>query len=325
MTSKPALRNGAGIDVGGTFTKAAVVSAAGKVLREDRIATRPSEGPRTFVSRVAALLSSWRREGLSFSAAGLAIAGDVDAEKGVLRFSPNLPKFDGFRLRDELSARLEVPVVMDNDANLAVWGAYRTELYGRPQNVVGVTLGTGVGGGLVLAGRLYRGSTGSAGEIGHARVEIPGELCHCGRRGCLEAYAGSYGIVRRARRLLAQAPRAGRLVRALCPDLRNLEPAHLSEAAQKGDALARRLWAETGFYLAVGLSNLVLVFNPDAVLILGGVSRAGRWLLDPIKEYFKAQPFKTPFGRAKLKLADNPNAGRVGAALLALDQARPRR
>ncbi len=320
----PPIKAAAGIDVGGTFAKVGIIDASGRLLREDKIATEPARGPQDFVARMAALLSAWRAEGSAFSAAGLAIAGDVDSEKGILRFSPNLEGWDGFPLRGALAKALRLPVVMDNDANLAVWGAYRTELKGKPENVVGVTLGTGVGGGLVLGRRLYRGSTGSAGEIGHTRVEVPGELCHCGMRGCLEAYAGSYGIVRRARLALAREPRGGSRLRRLCPDLKLLEPAHLSEAARHGDALAREVLRETGFYVAIGLSNLVLVLNPDAVLILGGVSRAGRWLLDPIEAYFKKQPFKVPFSRAKLKLAENPNAGRIGAALLALEEGRGR-
>jgi glucokinase len=308
-----------GIDVGGTFAKVGVVSSSGRPIMETKLPTEAARGPANFIARLSGLLRSWREGGARFSAAGLAIAGDVDSEKGVLRFSPNLPGWDGYRLRDSLRRSLGVPVVMDNDANLAVWGAYRVELKGRPENVVGITLGTGVGGGVVVGRRLYRGSTGSAGEIGHTRVAFPGDLCHCGLRGCLEAYAGAYGIVRRARRALRRSPRSGAALRRLCPDLSLLTPAHLSAAARQGDALSREVLRETGEYLAMGLSNLVLVLNPDAVLILGGVSRAGRWLVDPIREAFRANPFKTPFRKAELRLADNPNAGRIGAALLALE------
>jgi glucokinase len=313
-------RAAAGIDVGGTFTKIGIVSSSGRLLRDLRLDTRSQDGPESFVRRVTELLESWRRSGLRFDAAGLAIAGDVDSRGGLLRFSPNLKGWDGFPLRNQLARRLKMPVVMDNDANLAVWGAYVTELKAKPANVFGVTLGTGVGGGVVIDHRLFHGSTGSAGEIGHLRVEIGGEPCHCGLRGCLEAYAGSYGIVRRARRALEKAPAAGRILRGLCPDLKSLAPADISTAAHKGDALAREVLAETGSYLGAGLASLVLVLNPDAVLIMGGVSRAGKWLVDPIRECFKRQPFKTPFSKVKLIVADNPDAGRVGAALFALSE-----
>lgn len=314
------MRAAAGIDVGGTFAKIGVVSADGALLREHKIPTEASAGPAAFVRRLSDLLGSWRRDGQRFSAAGLAIAGDVDSERGTLRLSPNLPGWNGYPLRAKLSARLAVPVAMDNDATLAVWGAYRTELKAKPRSVVGATLGTGVGGGLVLDGRLFRGATGSAGELGHMKVAFPGEPCHCGETGCLEAYAGAYGIVRQARRLLADRPRDGRILRAFCPDLKRLEPAHLSAAARRGDALSREVWARTGSYLGTGLSNLVLVLNPDVLLILGGVSRAKAWLAGPIRERLRANPFRTPFSAAKLKFADNPNAGRIGAALLALEE-----
>lgn len=310
-----------GIDVGGTFTKLAAVSPSGKVLLEAQLPAEVAAGPKSFVDRVCAVIAGWRAErGLEISGVGMGLAGDVDSQRGLLRFAPNLAGWDGFSFTKAISGRLKTRVVVDNDANVAVFGAYKTELKGKARNVVGVTLGTGVGGGLIVEGRLYRGSTGSAGEIGHTKVEPDGETCHCGRRGCLEAYAGSYGILRTARRLLRREPKKGKVLRALVPDLAKLSPAQLTEAANDGDEIAREVWALTGRRLGVGLANLVLVMNPDVVLILGGVSRAGRWILDPIREYFDADPFRTAFGHAKIKLADNQHAGRVGAALLALEE-----
>ncbi len=309
-----------GIDVGGTFTKVAAVAPSGRVLLEAQLPAEVAAGPASFVDRISALIGAWRSQrGLKISGVGLGLAGDVDSERGALRFAPNLRGWNGFEFKKAFEKRLKTRVAVDNDANVAVWGAFRTELKGRPRNVVGVTLGTGVGGGLIVERKLYRGSTGSAGEIGHTIVEPGGEKCHCGRRGCLEAYAGAYGILRSARKLLDESPGKGEVLRARVPDLARLTPAQLTEAADDGDEIARAVWARTARYLAVGMANLVLVMNPEVVLILGGVSRAGRWILDPIEEHFAAQPFKTAFGRARVKLADNQNAGRVGAALLALE------
>ena len=234
----------------------------------------------------------------------MGLAGDVDSARGRLRFAPNLRGWDGFDFRKAFSARTQGRVVIDNDANAAVWGGYVVGLKRRARNVVGVTLGTGVGGGLILEGRLYRGSTGSAGEIGHMIVKPGGRLCHCGNRGCLEAYAGSYGIMRTARSL----------------GLKGLTPRDIAAAADGGDALAREVWARTGRVLGVGLSNLVLVLNPDVVLLLGGVSRAGRWLTGPIEEHFRGQPFKTPFSGLRVKLAESTKAGWLGAALLSREK-----
>lgn len=306
-----------GVDVGGTFAKIAAVAPKGRVLRETRLPTEAAKGPAAFTRRLTQVIEAWR--GLHPQALGLGIAGDVDSEKGILRFSPNLKGWERYAFRDILARQLSLPCVLNNDANCAVWGAYVTELKREPRHVVGITLGTGVGGGLVLDGKLYRGATGSAGEIGHTRVADPGELCHCGSRGCLEAYAGNYGIARTARRLLAARPQEGKTLRRLCPDLSELEPRHLSVAADRGDALSQEVWRRTGERLAAGLRDIVLILNPDVLLLLGGVSRAGRWVLEPVREAFAGQPFRTPFDHVEVRLAASPDSGCVGAALLALE------
>ncbi len=311
-----------GVDAGGTYTKIGVVTPDGRVLREAQIPAEVQAGPEAFAGRVAGLVESWTAAGgFALAGLGLGLAGDVDSERGRLRFTPNLRGWDGFDFRKALGRRLGCRVAVENDANVAVWGGFIMELKRKPRNVVGVTLGTGVGGGLVCEGSLYRGSTGSAGEIGHNVVEPGGELCHCGRRGCLEAYVGSYGIVRLARRVVEKDPARARILTALCPELDRLEPRHLSQAADQGDEAAKEVWALAGGYLAIGLANVVLLLNPDVILILGGVSRAGRWILDPVEKHFAAQPFRTAFARARVKLAAATRAGWIGAAMLAMENA----
>lgn len=309
-----------GVDVGGTNIKICAVDDKGQALREAQLPTRGGEGPAQLVARVAEVVSAWK--GVKSAPVGLGLAGDVDHEKGMLRFTPNLPGWAGFPFQKELKKRLRRAVVVENDANCAVWGGYVTELKRKPRHVVGVTLGTGVGGGLILDGKLHRGATGSAGEIGHTKVADPGEPCNCGAHGCLEAYAGNYGIVRTARRLISKNPDGGRVLQELCPDMDLLTPKHLAEAAERGDAVAQRVWQRTGRVLGLGLANLVLVANPEVLLILGGVSQAGHWLLDPIQAHLSKEPFRTPFSAATVKLAVNPQGGCVGAALLALEAGR---
>lgn len=308
---------GIGIDTGGTFTKIVAVTPSGRCLRELQIPTEPESGPRLFVKRVARAV---RREELALGqrarGVGLAIAGDVDGRRGLVRFSPNLRKFDGFPLRAALSRATGRRVVLENDATMAAWGGYVVELERRAQNVLVVAMGTGIGGGLVLAGRLYRGSTGSAGEIGHTRVDPRGPKCACGARGCVEAYAGSYGIVRTARRLLRGRPSK---LRRLAPDSTRLEPRILAEAAAAGDRVAKEVWRETGRRLGMAIANAVYVLNPDVVLISGGVSRAGRLILDPIHEVLREQPFKTPFRAIHVRVSRTPNLGALGAGLQALE------
>ena len=306
-----------GVDVGGTFAKLAAVSPAGKVLRLEQVPTQAHLGPAAFVRRISDLLKAWKTQGLAAGALGFAVAGDVDHERGRLRLTPNLSGWQGYPFRDAFRKRLRLPTVMENDANAAVWGAYVTELGRRPRSMLGVTLGTGVGGGLVIDGRLHRGATGTAGEIGHTQVVADGEPCNCGSRGCLEAYAGTYGILRLARQLLRGRPRRGAVLRRLVPDLEALTPKLLKLAADAGDEVSAEVWERTGSMLGLGLSNAVMVLNPDALLLLGGVSNAGHWILDPIRRIFRSRPFGTALRAVKLGCAANPNGGCVGAALLA--------
>ena len=288
-----------GIDVGGTFTKIGLVRPDGALIRSLQIPTEPSKGPARFARRAAGLIKDWR-----FGSLGLGLAGGVDARTGTLLFVPNLKGWTGFSFKKAFARSLRVPVHVENDANAAVWGGYKAALKGRPRTVVGLTLGTGVGGGLVIDGRLHRGATGSAGEIGHLTLELDGPLCHCGRRGCLEAYAGTYGILRAARRLMRRVPSP-------------LTPKAVAEAALSGDRGARAVWDEVGARLGQGLASLVLVLNPDAVLLLGGVARAGRLILDPVRRVFRAQPFREPFRKVVLAAPSERDWGVVGAALLA--------
>ena len=317
------IRTGIGIDVGGTFTKIAVIEGSGRLIREIEVPTQAARPAPEFVGRISSMLGLLETDlGQEFAAVGLGLAGDVDSERGVLRFAPSLKGWNNFNFKAAFSKRLRRPVVIDNDANVAVWGGYVMELKSRPKNVIGVTLGTGVGGGVIVDGKLYRGSTGSAGEIGHTRVESPGAPCRCGARGCLEAYAGSYGIVRSARQALRKAGGKKSLLREIASTPGRLDPLAISVAAAQGDPIAREVWDKTARYLAVGMTNLVLVFNPDVILILGGVSRAGDLLIKPIMKELKSQPFRTPFDHVSIRIAKNQNWGCVGAALLALDAAR---
>ncbi len=291
-----------GIDVGGTFAKLGLVAPDGEVLEAVQIPTAPERGPADFLRRAEGVLRNW-----SFSSIGLGLAGGVDPESGALLFVPNLKGWTGYSFRRALERAYAVPVAVDNDANAAVWGGYKAALKGRGRTILGVTLGTGVGGGVIVDGRLHRGATGSAGEIGHVTLELNGPACACGRRGCLEAYAGTEGILRAAKRLMKKAPAP-------------LTPKAVADAAAAGDKGARAVWAEVGERLGQGLASMVLVLNPDAVLILGGVARAGKLILDPVRRAFAAQPFREPFRGLELSAPAGRDWGVVGAALLSREK-----
>lgn len=277
--------NALGLDVGGTFAKAALVTRSGRVLRKTVLPTEPRLGAASFVRRVKAATKGW-----GYSRVGVALAGGVDHAGGKLLFVPNLPGWTGYPFKKAFGVR----TVVENDANAAAWAAAR----GRRSAVV-VTLGTGVGGGIIMDGKLWRGATGSAGEIGHMVIEVGGEVCGCGRHGCLEAYCGTAGIQRAAGR--------------------RVTPKELAEQARKGDRAALDVWEQVGTRLGEGIANLVLIFNPEAVYVLGGVARAGELLLKPARRVLAAQPFRRPFSRLKLLAPADRDWGALGAALLAFE------
>lgn len=314
------VRAGLGIDAGGTYAKILAVSGAGRTLGRSRVATLPKRGPRAFVDRVSrAVRALERRMGREAGTACLAIAGEVDAEAGRLRHSPNIRPFEGYPLRGSLSKALRRPVTMHNDANMAAWACFAVELKRRFPNVLTVTLGTGVGGGIVLGGRLHTGSTGSAGEFGHARIRYEGgDPCGCGARGCLESCAGKYGIERLARRLLLERPGLRTPLRAAASK-GPLEPERIARAAARGDALAREVWRGFGRALGAGLVSLVYIFNPDAIVLTGGVSRAGALFLPETRRVMRADTWERPFTHVRLKVSERTDLGVLGAALYSLE------
>ena len=310
-----------GVDVGGTYTKIAILGKNQKILAKKQVPTQSSLGPRDFVSRISsAVIEMEKLLKAHADGFGLALAGAVDPVSGKILFAPNLKGWPNFDFKKAFSKKMGArKFVVENDANAAVWGCYVLDFKKKGENFLGLTLGTGVGGGIVCYGKLYRGSAGSAGEIGHMRVAVGGELCHCGSRGCLEAYAGGYGIIKTARRMLSESPDKGRILLSLCADPNALEPRHLSEAAQMGDVLSQEVWAVTAHYLAAGIASLVMIFNPDGISLLGGVSAAGWHLMNPLKKELSQEPFKLPFLRAKIRMTENSDFGCIGAALLALE------
>ncbi|HOX22908.1 MAG TPA: ROK family protein [Elusimicrobiales bacterium] len=311
---------GIGIDAGGTYIKMLALDENGNKLREAKLPTCPQDGPNKFVGRIVGELKEWR----SFFngkrvAAGLGIAGDVSPQEGLIRFSPNLCKWRGIEVCKPIERRTQIPCVLENDANMAAWGAYDCELKRQYPNLLAVTMGTGIGGGIVVNGQMYHGATGSAAEIGHINIGGPdGAQCNCGGRGCLEAYVGQYGIVRRAREA-AKKTGASAAFKKLCAR-KDLTTQMLAAAAEDGDKAALALWLETGRYLGRGLAMIGLVLNPDAVVLAGGVSRAAKHFLPGLKEVLKLEKIETPFSHLKIIVSSNPDLGSLGAASFALDR-----
>lgn len=310
---------GIGIDIGGTNTKLVVVNRAGKALAQERFKTEAAKGPAAFIRRLGEAVETLRRDyGRQLVGVGIGAAGDVDPERGVLRYAPNLGWRD-VRLAGPVEKMTGLPCVVENDANMAAWGAYEIELGRKYPDVLALTLGTGIGSGMVLSGKLYHGATGSAGEAGHVKIVPGGRTCGCGGKGCLEAYCGSGAIMRRARELIKNEEAfVGKYADPARPRFNTI---CLTRAAEAGNAAARRVWAETGQYLGMGLAGLILVLNPGCIVLTGGVSRARKWFLPAMRKALCGQQIKTPFEKVKIKISDDADLGSHGAALFGLERA----
>ena len=250
-------------------------------------------------------------------AVGVGVAGLVD-RAGVLRIGPNLPGVVDFGYRSELEALLGVPVVVDNDATTAMWAELQLGAARGATEAVLVTLGTGIGGGHVTGGVLQRGAHGFAGEPGHMVVDPRGPLCPCGRRGCWERFASGSGLGRLARDAAA-AGRAGRVVELAGGDPEAVRGEHVTLAALEGDRGAIAVLREFGWWVALGIANLVNVLDPEVVVVGGGLAEAGDLLLDPVRDRFDelvlAPEHRPPVRIVAAELGER--AGAIGARLLA--------
>lgn len=319
-----------GVDVGGTKVMAAEVAPDGTVLR---VAHRATPGRRVDVALLEDALTEAVREvaaGRRLAGVGLAAAGFVDAAGERVMFAPHLP-WRGQQVRARLAERWQVPVLLDNDANCAARAeaAYGAAVGARDALVV--TLGTGIGGAVVLDGELHRGRNGMAGEFGHMQVVPDGRECECGGRGCWEQYSSGNALVRHARAALAEPGAAGRLLDLAEGDPALVDGPMVTEAARAGDVVALAAFASVGGWLGAGLANLVAALDPEVVVVGGGVSAADDLLLEPARRALMsslvgAEDRVVP---PVLQAAHGPEAGAVGAASMVRDALgrglRPRR
>jgi glucokinase len=308
-----------GVDLGGTNLRAAVVdTTTGRVLTDAHRPTRAEGGPPIVIERMAALIEESGLARYEITAIGIGVPGVYDPATNVVRFLPNLPtSWLNVPLGREIESRVGRPTMLINDARAFVLAEAAFGAGQGADTVVGMTLGTGIGGGVVIAGRLRLGLDGTAGEVGHQIIDFNGPICGCGSRGCLEAYASGPAITT----LGIKAVRQGRTtaIRDLVAgDLNRITPEIIVQAAEVGDAVAREILDEVGFYLGIGIANLVTLFSPDMVVIGGGVSRAGDWLLQPIRATVRQRCHMTPVDRVRIVLAAlGEEAGVIGAALWA--------
>ncbi|WP_220093518.1 ROK family glucokinase [Flexivirga caeni] len=310
-----------GIDIGGTKVAGGLVDESGAVVEQVRRSTphRTTE-PKVVEDLIVEVVEELQdRTAIPVIAVGIGAAGFVGTDRATVVFAPHLSWRDE-PLRDTLATRLAAPVFVDNDANAACWAEYRFGNVQGESHVVMVNLGTGIGGAILVGGRIERGRFGIAGEFGHMQVMPGGHRCECGNRGCWEQYASGNALVREARSLIAAgSPLAHDLSDRAGGDPQSLTGPMITEAARSGDPTAAELLAEIGTWLGTGLANLADAFDPGAFVIGGGVSAAGGLLLDPARDSFRrhlAGRGYRPEARI-VQAALGNEAGFVGAADLA--------
>jgi glucokinase len=308
--------NTIGIDIGGTKVAAGVVDAEGNVLARARRRT-PSRDPEHLVDIVTEIVRPLLSEH-EVSAVGVGAAGFVDADRTTVLFAPNLA-WRNTPLQEEIAARVEIPVVVENDANAAAWGEFRFGAGEQHPHVVVLTVGTGIGAGLIFGGELYRGGFGIAGEPGHVRVVPGGRQCGCGNLGCWEQYCSGTALVRAAQEIATERPDDARRLLELADGVESIDGPVVTRAAQEGDAAAVDCFTEVGRWLGQGMADLAAVLDPGRFVVGGGVSDAGELLLGPARETYAS----ALTGRGHRPVAEivgarlGAEAGLIGAADLA--------
>jgi glucokinase len=304
--------NAIGVDVGGTKIAAAVVTPEGEVLNEVRY---PSSGPKERLLSSMARSVNEVRNGFEVGGVCLAVPGTVSTVENKIIDAPNLHAIEGIPLKDELEERTGLPTTVENDANAAAWGEFRFGAGSEVRHLIFITLGTGIGGGVISHGVLLRGAQGAGGELGHITIQATGPRCGCGNHGCLEALASGTAIARRAREVASEEPDSalGQLA---------VERAVLGEdvagLARQGDEAAISVLRETGVWLGIGLAGFVNVFNPEVIAIGGGAARAGDLILDAARHEVRLRAMSPSRDLVKIKEATlGADSGVLGAAALA--------
>jgi len=314
-----------GVDLGGTNVRMGVITPEGKVLKKDQYRIGRILGGLTIFERLVSKLEKFIRGEIGRShpsiRVGIGVAGVVDIKKGIIIESPNIPGLKGFPLKEFFGNRISLPIVIENDANAFTLGEGWMGAAKRSKHYCGITLGTGVGGGIVVNGKILHGAEGMAGEVGHMVINPEGLLCGCGGRGCLELYASATGI----RRMALEAVEKGRgegILKWSGGDAQKITSEKVFEAAQSGDLIAKGIFKRMGGYLGLGLVNLLHLFNPEKIVIGGKVSRAWDYFIGDTLETFRERSMKGPREKVQIVQAEcGDDAGILGAAYAALKMA----
>ncbi len=314
-----------GIDLGGTKILTAVVNPQGKILAQNYCPTPAQDYPALVQAILKSANRALKQAGIGangLTAVGIGAAGLSDPETGILFTSPNLPQCRDVPLGDDIAQGLGVKTFLTNDANAAALGEFYFGAGRGAHNFIYITISTGIGGGIIIDDRLYTGATGTAGEVGHMTIDADGPPCRCGNKGCWEALASGSALAKEARRKISQGAQTAILDYA-DGDIDKVTAETVQQAAEQGDALAEELIARTGYYFGIGLANLINIFNPELIVIGGGLSNMGDRLLKPAFRMAEERSFRQTCQKVRLARAElGPNSGVLGAAAYALQPAK---
>ncbi len=326
--SGPVARYAIGVDLGGTKVATALTDIHGHILQRAEVPTGAREGAEAVISRIVESIRTVMNtvvDGRKVSpeevlGIGIGSPGPLDARRGIVLAAPNL-KWENVPICDPIAETFGLPTYLDNDASLAAMAESRFGAGKGVENMIYMTVSTGIGGGIIINGRIYRGSHGNAGEIGHMTIKSDGPRCGCGNFGCLEALASGTAIAREA----AEGIRTG--MTTSLREKANGDPAKVTarlvgEALREGDSFAREVIHQAANYLGIGLANLVDIFDPEIIVIGGGVSRIGEELFEPARETMRERALPAVVKDVKIAPALlGGDSGVLGAASLVLDRA----
>jgi len=307
-----------GVDLGGTKVETALVNEAGTIVDSSRHPTDPGKGSASVIEAIAASARKYLSAGTTGpKALGIGVAGQVETASGIVRFAPNIAWRD-VPLGAELERALGIPVTVVNDVWAASWGEFSHGAGQGVDDLVCLFVGTGIGGGIVINGRLLEGTSNSAGELGHTTVVAGGRKCHCPNVGCMEAYAGGWAIAERAREAVIKEPDEGSALLALAGTVENILGITVSQAFHDGDPLARRIVKETGDYLAAGIVSIINGLNPGMLVLGGGIIEGMPDLFAMVEPIVRSHALPPALERLRISRAALANqAGVIGAAALA--------
>ncbi len=310
------------VDLGGTNIRVAIVSIDGKVLLSKKTSTKASEGPARVLKRLLAVIKQVIQEAGETDFASsiyLAIAGVVDVSRGLVTSSAHLPGWRDVHLREIVAREFGMDTYLLNDASAAALGEYYFGAGKGISNLIYLTVSTGIGGGIIIDNKLYQGRDGCAGELGHMIIKADGPKCSCGRYGCLEAMVSGTAISTEAIRRI-QNGQSSILKKVFKYNNGNITSQDVAKASKLGDKLASEIISQAAYYLGIGLVNIVNIFNPDMIIIGGGLSKMGDMLLAPAKKIVKQTAFKLPASTVRIvrsRLGDD--AGLLGAGMVSVN------